>query len=71
MLVDIPSHSVIIPIEIRSPIPLLGGRYGKEILKPHFLKERWGFLMTSSWMGPPAYGNEAAIATAIQKRLEG
>ena len=22
--------------------------YGKEILKPHFLKEMWGFLMTSS-----------------------
>jgi hypothetical protein len=46
---------------------LLGG---KEKLKPHFLQESWGFLMTSSWMGLTAYGNEAAIATAIQKRLQ-
>ena len=23
--------------------PCLGGRHGKEILKPHFLNERWGF----------------------------
>ena len=26
------------------PSPCSEGRYGKEKLKPHFLKERWGFL---------------------------
>jgi len=46
--IDIPSPSVKIPSEIRSSIPYSEGMHGKEILKPHFLKKRWGFSMSSS-----------------------
>jgi predicted type IV restriction endonuclease len=44
LLVDNPSLSVKIPSELSSPIPSSEGRHGKENLKPHFSKERWGFL---------------------------
>jgi hypothetical protein len=49
--IDILSHSVIIPSELLAlQSPCSGGRHGKEILKPHFLKERWGFLFNDFFL---------------------
>jgi hypothetical protein len=42
---DILPHSAIIPTEIRSPIPWLGGRLWLGFRKPHFLIEV-GFFAT-------------------------
>jgi len=48
-VVDFPPHSGIVPTETRSPIPLLGGvGLWPGFRKPHFLKERWGFCLTST-----------------------
>jgi hypothetical protein len=43
-VVDFPAYFVIMPSEMHSPIPLLGGRLWLGFRKPHFLEKEWGFL---------------------------
>lgn len=42
---DMPSPFAIIPSEIRSPIPLPGGKVWLGDIGPHFLKEERGFFI--------------------------